>query len=162
MTLTRQYDPWGNLLQGQGTGGYAFTGREWDTETGLYYYRARYYDSKLGRFVSEDPAGLRSGLNRYAYVANRPINLTDPSGLDPCLDKLEACLARNQRRTGMAALACIALCGSFVTTNPSGSATCVWDCWGWVVEHWDDRNCNKVYSDCLKKRGSTQAIGSCR
>ena len=42
VTLARQYDPWGNLLTGGSTSGYAFTGREWDAEAALYYYRARY------------------------------------------------------------------------------------------------------------------------
>ena len=58
VTLTRQYDAWGNLEAGASEPGYAFTGREWDPETGLYYYRARYYDAKAGRFMSEDPIGL--------------------------------------------------------------------------------------------------------
>lgn len=79
--LTRQYDAWGNLLQGSAVSGYAFTGREWDTETGLYYYRARYYDPKAGRFISEDPIGFEGGLNLYAYVSNRPTRYTDPLGL---------------------------------------------------------------------------------
>lgn len=53
------YDPWGNRTE-SGTltvdgVDYAFTGREWDAETGLYYYRARYYDPRIGRFISEDP-----------------------------------------------------------------------------------------------------------
>jgi len=82
LTLTRQYDGWGNLLQGSGTAGFAFTGREWDPETGLYYYRARYYANGWGRFLSEDPIGLASGVNRYAYVANNPIVRVDPHGLD--------------------------------------------------------------------------------
>ncbi len=42
-------------------GGFAFTGREWDPETNLYYYRARYYDPKIGRFLSEDPEGFIDG-----------------------------------------------------------------------------------------------------
>ena len=46
--MTRQYDAWGNLESGASEPGYAFTGREWDPETGLYYYRARYYDPKVG------------------------------------------------------------------------------------------------------------------
>jgi RHS repeat-associated protein len=81
VTLTREYDPWGNALQGSTTAGYAFTGREWDAETNLYYYRARYYDPKIGRFISEDPIGFKGGINFYAYVDNRPTIWTDPSGL---------------------------------------------------------------------------------
>ena len=80
-TLTREYDSWGNPLQGSSTGGYAYTGREWDLETGLYYYRARYYAAGTGRFISDDPSGLEGGLNLYAYVQNRPTISVDPSGL---------------------------------------------------------------------------------
>jgi RHS repeat-associated protein len=80
VTLARNYDPWGNLLAGAGAAGWSFTGREWDPEAGLAYYRARYLDPKLGRFISEDPIGLRGGPNRYAYVYNSPMNLVDPTG----------------------------------------------------------------------------------
>jgi RHS repeat-associated protein len=82
-TLTRNYDPWGNMgAGGVSTGGYAFTGREWDPETALYYYRARYYDPKIGRFLSEDPIGIEGGdHNLYAYVGNDPVNFVDPWGL---------------------------------------------------------------------------------
>jgi RHS repeat-associated protein len=59
-----------------------FTGREYDAETQLYYYRARYYDPTLARFVSEDPAGLSAGVNQYAYAAGDPVNARDPSGMD--------------------------------------------------------------------------------
>ena len=58
-----------------------YTGREWDKETGLYYYRARYYDPMEGRFISKDPSGFEGGINLWAYVQNNPINRTDPSGL---------------------------------------------------------------------------------
>jgi RHS repeat-associated protein len=57
------------------------TGREWDTETSLYYYRARYYDPAAGRFVSEDPLSFRGGLNKYAYVSNSSVDFRDPRGL---------------------------------------------------------------------------------
>ena len=60
---------------------YRYTGREWDKEVGLYYYRGRYYDSRLGRFTQEDPIGLAGGLNLYAYVGNNPLNFSDPNGL---------------------------------------------------------------------------------
>ncbi len=59
---------------------FAFTGREWDGEIGLYYYRARYYDPEVGRFLSRDPLGLAAGPNLYAYVENSPTNYLDPSG----------------------------------------------------------------------------------
>jgi RHS repeat-associated protein len=60
-----------------------FTGRE-DDGTGLYYYRARYYNSALQRFISQDPLGFGGGdTNLHAYVGNDPINLTDPSGEIP-------------------------------------------------------------------------------
>jgi len=77
-----------------------FTGKEMD-ETGLYYYRARYYSPEMGRFISEDPIGFEGGdvnfysyvdsvgkvpaidRNQYFYARNNPINLTDPMGLFP-------------------------------------------------------------------------------
>jgi RHS repeat-associated protein len=61
---------------------YTYTGREWDKETGLYYYRARYYDPMEGRFVSRDPIAFAGGdVNLYGYVSNNPIDWTDPYGL---------------------------------------------------------------------------------
>lgn len=47
------------------------------------YYRARYYDSVPGRFLTEDPIGFKGGLNFYRSVFNSPIGLTDPMGLSP-------------------------------------------------------------------------------
>jgi RHS repeat-associated protein len=59
-----------------------YTGRENDA-TGLYDYRARYYNPALGRFVSEDPLGFGGGdVNLQAYANNRPTDLRDASGLD--------------------------------------------------------------------------------
>ncbi len=65
---------------------YAYTAREWDPEINLYYYRARYYDPNIGRFISEDPIGLRGGLNLYSYVRNSPGGRIDPHGLCACDD----------------------------------------------------------------------------
>ena len=82
VTLTRQYDAWGNIQVGTTTPGYAFTSREWDPEAGIHYNRARYYDPRMGRFTREDPIGFRGGdVNLYGYVRNNPANLTDPTGL---------------------------------------------------------------------------------
>jgi RHS repeat-associated protein len=59
-----------------------FTGREYDQETGLYYYRARYYNPQIGRFLQTDPKGYGAGMNLYRYCANNPTNFADPMGLD--------------------------------------------------------------------------------
>ena len=64
------------------TSPYTYTGREVDLESGLYFYRARYYDPQIGRFLQEDPVGLFGGSNLYAYVKNNPIKSVDPSGLE--------------------------------------------------------------------------------
>jgi RHS repeat-associated protein len=81
VVLDRRYDAWGNLESGQQEPGHAFTGREWDSEASAFYYRARYYDPSIGRFLSEDPIGFSGGLNFYAYVNGRPTTLADPTGL---------------------------------------------------------------------------------
>jgi RHS repeat-associated protein len=77
------YSPYGEVLT-IGPDGTAnpiqYTGRENDG-TGLYFYRARYYDPVLKRFISEDPIGLQGGLNVYAYVTGNPVSLSDPLGL---------------------------------------------------------------------------------
>jgi RHS repeat-associated protein len=80
----------GSIKDGQGnavsTGPisrFAYTGREFDPETGDYYYRARYYDPQTGRFLSQDPIGFAAGdMNLYRYVGNSTPNFTDPTGLD--------------------------------------------------------------------------------
>jgi RHS repeat-associated protein len=59
-----------------------YTGRLLDTITGLYYYRARFYDASLERFVNRDPIGYRGGINLYEYVRDNPVRRTDPSGQD--------------------------------------------------------------------------------
>jgi RHS repeat-associated protein len=61
---------------------YTFTGRELDAETGLYHYRARYYDAIAGRMIQTDPIGFIAGLNLYVYSGNNPVNYIDPLGLD--------------------------------------------------------------------------------
>ena len=60
---------------------FGYTGREHDDETGLDYYGARYRDSSIGRFISEDTIGFAAGdFNLYRYTFNSPLNYTDPSG----------------------------------------------------------------------------------
>ena len=67
---------------------FLFTGREWDGETSLYFFRARYYVAGLGRFLNEDPAGFGSGdLNLFRYVLNHPTTSGDPTGLTEAADE---------------------------------------------------------------------------
>lgn len=77
------YDSFGNISSTTGAfvQPFRYTGREFDTETGLLYYRARYYDSSAGRFLNEDPMGFKAGFNFYDYVGNNPIRYRDPLGL---------------------------------------------------------------------------------
>jgi RHS repeat-associated protein len=84
VTQSYTYDSFGNTTNSSGslTNFFRYTGREFDTETGLYYYRARYYDPSGGRFLSEDPSGFGGGINFYSYAAGTPTNLTDPFGLN--------------------------------------------------------------------------------
>jgi len=56
-----------------------YTGQEWDSNTELYNYNARWYDPGTGRFLSEDP--IDADVNLYRYVGNSPLNGTDPTGL---------------------------------------------------------------------------------
>lgn len=70
----------GNTLNTASTP-FLFTGREYDSEIGLYHYRARAYSPKLGRFLQADPIGLSSGdANLYRYCLNNPVFGIDPSG----------------------------------------------------------------------------------
>jgi RHS repeat-associated protein len=93
------YDSFGNVVDS--TSGatvdtrYKFTGREFDGETGMHYYRARYYDAKVGRFIGQDPLSFNGdGPNLYTYVLNHPVDRVDPYG-----EKLRSRRAESFRRT---------------------------------------------------------------
>jgi RHS repeat-associated protein len=83
------YDAFGNVLSETAAvlNPYGFTGRRLDKESGLMYYRARYYHPTIGRFISTDPIGFAGGINAYSYVLNNPINAIDPEGLKDCQEE---------------------------------------------------------------------------
>jgi len=80
-----EYNAWGKPSWEPGTdfGPVRYTGRDWDADEGMYYYRARWYAPELGRFLQPDPIGFAGGdLNLFAYVLGDPATARDPSGLD--------------------------------------------------------------------------------
>lgn len=83
-TGTYTYDAWGNTLNHTGTTSLPlqYNGQYTDTETGLQYLRARYYDPRTGQFLSQDPLHLQT-RSTYGYAFNSPLNGGDPTGLAP-------------------------------------------------------------------------------
>ncbi len=79
------FDSFGNQTGSSGslTNPFQYTAREFDPETSLYYYRARYYDPSPGRFVNEDPVRFFGGVQFYRYALNDPTQHRDPTGLKP-------------------------------------------------------------------------------
>src|SRR6266404_2978415 len=65
LVQTYGYDSFGKQITSSGslTNPFQYTARELDSETGLYFYRARYYDPNVGRFLSEDPSDFDGGIN---------------------------------------------------------------------------------------------------
>ncbi|PBT24685.1 type IV secretion protein Rhs [Escherichia coli] len=80
-----EYDEWGNLLNEENPHQLQqlirLPGQQYDEESGLYYNRHRYYDPLQGRYITQDPIGLKGGWNFYQYPLN-PVTNTDPLGLE--------------------------------------------------------------------------------
>ena len=76
------YGDWGlPTISGETTNRITWKGLSYDSDVGLTYVRARWYDPNIGRFVSEDPLGLQGGVNPYVFANNDPIDGSDPSGM---------------------------------------------------------------------------------
>jgi RHS repeat-associated protein len=105
-----------------------YTAREYDAETQLYYYRARYYDPTLARFISEDPAGQSAGTNQYAYAMDDPSNRRDPMGLAPWDDDDDNC-------TPYADGSCVSHVGGrgITTLGYAGNYSKSWQEWGRLI-----------------------------
>ncbi len=86
-----EYDAWGKVLSMTDANGNALArsaignrilwqAREYSWTTGLYYFRNRWYDPVVGRWISKDPMGIDGGINLYEFCRDNPLNLRDPSG----------------------------------------------------------------------------------
>jgi RHS repeat-associated protein len=114
LAQTYTYDSFGKLTAsaGQLTNPFQYTGREFDSETSLYYYRARYYGPSTGRFISEDPSKFEGGMDLYAYADNNPVLMEDPFGLSSLLyDRSTNTLTVFDRN------------GNLIATYPAGNST---------------------------------------
>ncbi len=109
-----EYDAWGNIMTEAGTwrSPYCFSTRErdygiedgdYEYNSGLIYFGARYYSAEMGRWTQRDPLGTVDGLNLYLYVNNEPANGMDPWGLeDPSAMAEHICLRLRRPRRGPA------------------------------------------------------------
>lgn len=96
------YDPYGNTLSMYGSladaNSYRFSSKEWNQNSGLYYYLYRLYDASLQRWLNRDPIEEIGGFNLYNFVKNNPQNKYDDFGLidnsDCCNSQLNACLSK--------------------------------------------------------------------
>src|SRR5208283_4254930 len=107
VTDTYDYDAWGNAVNTTGftPNVYLYRGEQYDSDLGLYYLRARYYNPQIGRFLTRDPEAGRikapATLHKYLYAGGDPVNRLDPTGRDLLTYTLQ--LAKNAVWLGRAA-----------------------------------------------------------
>ena len=129
---TRIYDPATGMRREESiiSNPYRFTARRWDSESSLYYYRARMYDPKLGRFLQTDPIGYDAGdMNLYRYCGNNPLNSKDPLGrcddtrIEALMEELLRVFFTDRARAFEIAEEIVKMTGLDLTVTATGSFT---------------------------------------
>ena len=94
VTDTYEYDAWGNKINSTGTtpNSYLYRAEQYDSDLGLYYLRARYYNPTTGRFLSRDPEAGNAfdprKLHKYLYADGDPVNAVDPNGREATIETI--------------------------------------------------------------------------
>jgi RHS repeat-associated protein len=124
VTDTYNYDAFGNLLNSTGTtpNSYLYRGEQYDSDLGLYYLRARYYNPFTGRFMSRDPEGGRpfypKSLHKYIYASGDPVNRVDPRGRTDLVEFIGTVKASMQEaKVYLNVIGCGIAIGSSITTS---------------------------------------------
>jgi RHS repeat-associated protein len=137
-----KYDIFGDFqLSGSSHGNpYTFTGRRHDSESDLFYYRARYYSPNLGRFLQTDPIVGKKEQNLYVYILNNVINHKDPQGLfssyeicmDNCMDQADKdyyeCIEDASIAEALCKAGCWAGCWALRCKGQPDVASCIEQC----------------------------------
>jgi RHS repeat-associated protein len=128
VTAPNRYDEYG-LPASTNVGRFQYTGQKWLPVLGLYDYKARSYDPRLGRFLEPDPIGYDDGMNMYAYVGGDPVNFIDQTGLErDCIETgSRLCGGADGLNTNRAAL--MSKGGNaFIHLDGGGATVCVKYC----------------------------------
>ncbi len=141
------YSPTYSLLTSSAIGNrILFTSREYDSETKTYYYRARNYNPKFGKFMQRDPLEYRDGVNIYEYCLSNAINKIDPIGLY-CLPKVFGCTKSHDKVDISTPAIPIGTIGPFVIKG-----------WLTVTGTWDKLECFKCCPDCSIKPWGDESL----
>lgn len=130
-----------------------FAGREYDAETGLYYFRARYYDPAIQRFASQDPAGIDAGTNPYAFAGNDPMNGADATGLCPIGSPFGNGWAQNSKGEWVPWDPCQ---GDDGGDRPHGGDLNYWSRWYYENQTGHDPATEQAYLDALAAEAEAQ------
>jgi RHS repeat-associated protein len=147
---TYTFDSFGKQTASSGslTNPFQYTGRECDPETSLYYYRARYYDPSVGRFLSEDRLRFEAGPNFYAYVRNNPARYKDPLGFIRDCDQEQ--------------IECVRDCMKRPCPWPFGTGSRNPKVRKWSKYKYCEGICLAAYLECVAENEGKKMIDACR